>query len=477
MDNETSDLVIDKTNGCYLLPCFRKLTKASQQLCIISFGCFLDSMSDILFLSSFAVFVSIPKSTPGASNGWSTYWTSQTLSQSAEQCVAYFEFYVAGNSSSPFISRFAYNVAPEESENGLLCSDTTLGKAMQGMNYMIAARPVALVLFALVITKEALKLAGLLTMFFSDYFHDPHRFQNLETGTFMWLAVLASPRVQAVCEKVSRGRGKKDSKPALMHLLVDTVLEDVPMLALNLYLIAVGSSLPCWFIHLFEASEGNWGGGDYSEMEALHGRDACGGEDKTIFVPENVDEDDVVVRCGSWGDRDGEIVGEPVPTTCDSEWAEQSTSPFCNCEESGLGGGGFSLVMIFSLLMTALGVALKFRKLLRNLKDRHEQLEQELDEKNASQSDEAVELVDTTRAKVPAEEVTEKEKEKEKDDLADFLTSLSLNKYIDDLKKQDIDLEVLKTMTTEEMTEAGLSIGARKKIQLASSSEVGQEEV
>jgi hypothetical protein len=240
-------------------------SKEAMMIAALSFGQFMDTISDLIFLQKYRRY--------GDHEG---FWPCDSANE---------------------VGSFS-----EQNSNIAGPGDHALMKAAQFFCF---------VLFIVIILKETVKAACTASLFNHPYFHSPDNFQNLHTSPFLWLLMLSSSRVQNLAV---RSADEATEKPALLHLAVDLVSEDIPQLVVTAMFFAATSDVPCELLY-----SNTWSGRDT----------AC-----------------------SW----------KITPNCQTPVCSSSDRPgSCNSDNMNAVDG----VMIFSLLMTFVSVACKIYKAAR----------------------------------------------------------------------------------------------------------------
>jgi hypothetical protein len=80
----------------------------------------------------------------------------------------------------------------------------------------------------------------------SPHFHNPANFQTLHNSAATWLVLLFSRRWQGIA---SDSLVHEARAPAIIHILADVVVEDIPQLGFTIYLLVLGLAFPCFLAH------------------------------------------------------------------------------------------------------------------------------------------------------------------------------------------------------------------------------------
>jgi hypothetical protein len=373
---------------------------------MMSFGCFMDGISDITFLASMlsAPLWHVAKSYRHYTNkltlaGDLNGNTGDGLSEMIINIWCGGTVDVDGTDNT-------YNTDNTDTCDGLI--DT--GKYFKfdsndGPKYS-KVQVVALVLLSVVCLKESMKIVPFFHIYVSPHFHNPKNFQALHNSSVTWMVLLFSERWQEIAKD---SLDFEKEAPAIIHILADVAIEDVPQLAFTLFLLVIGLRFPCFLANLDQTDwdnlqdcskesplvlddgtvcavpgnqSGYWGAGyhtffhDNGDIEAS----VCIWEQSSSWTD---DCEDVF----SWGERF--TLGRPLPirtdmllprtditymNQCSSSFSSQSILPFCSC--NGFGGGGIDGLMVFSLLMTIISTVSKIWKLIKNIQKRHQNIEE-----------------------------------------------------------------------------------------------------
>ncbi len=369
---------------------------------LMSFGCFLDSISDITFQLSLAFIASgyyfDIRSTEKSDCGSGTCFYSISI----KECI---------------------NCDSRTTWRQFVCEDDNYCEAMMGTADKFDAgndyggkttssiNLIARILLGIVVLKEFVKLLPFLHIYVSPHFHNPANFQTLHNSSGTWIVLLFSKRWQQIA-KDSLAFEKKD--PAIIHILADVLVEDLPQFAFTVYLLVIGLQFPCFLANTDLAA---WN--DITPAASFCSKPPLALDDGTecytstfdlgsnfgssasIFFHDNGDiEEKTFCYWDYTGPDPNTALGRPgydqckekfpwdviytvelaprldltYMNQCSSPFSSQSVLPFCSC--SGFGGGGIDGLMVFSLLMTLISTAAKLWKLMSNIKKRHQNIEE-----------------------------------------------------------------------------------------------------
>ena len=288
-------------------------SKEAMMIGFLSFGQFMDTISDIMFLNKYQRY-------------GGNYFDGR--------CAGALD----GDWSSP---------------DG---DDPTLKNAQQMCSFLLI----------IVCVKESMKGICTATLFNHPFFHSPTNFQNLHTSPFLWLLMLFSSTVQDLALKSA---DEATEKPAVLHLAVDLLTEDIPQLIVSGMFFAATSDVACWKIYSLPGYGDNpWmgrSGYHYCELQPDCQTPVC--KDDGLgpdYDPHGMDQGG----------------GVEIDKTC-------SVDDFSSVDG----------VMIFSLLMTFFSVAGKVYKALKVVQLQRKQL---LTAVNTQETNDGVELASVAVAGV-----------------------------------------------------------------------------
>jgi hypothetical protein len=375
---------------------------------MMSFGCFLDGISDITFLASMvsATIWHVQSSSRDRNPDYSDPW-KVVLAKDLSDVGGYI-----GDGKG--LDQVMHWIWCDDTVDGTDTCDNIIaaGKyfkysTFSGDSPFSKIHVISLVLLSVVCVKESMKLVPFFHIYVSPHFHSPKNFQALHNSSVTWIVLLFSKRWQNIA---------KDSlvfekeAPAIIHILADVVIEDVPQLAFTLFLLVIGLRFPCFlanadqadWVHLQDCSEEpplalDDGTVCYVAENSPANTEASPGSSyfqKLVYFHDNGDIEGAVCKWKStdssgceaafgWDER-----WQLLPRTditymnqCSSSFSSQSIIPFCSC--SGFGGGGIDGLMVFSLLMTIISTGSKIWKLKTNIQKRHQNIEEAYRNKTA----------------------------------------------------------------------------------------------
>ena len=367
---------------------------------MMSFGCFMDAISDVTFLLSLA------------------FVAAQAMEARGTTVYVYdlpYDFYGESHSSrniwcdednidfgSPsFTGDYAY-FCEDIKGAGNIFEITEESGDLKASKVQIIAR----ILLGAVLAKELFKILPFFHIYVSTHFHNPANFQSLHNSSVTWIVLLFSKRWQSIakdslkCEKEA---------PAIIHILADVIIEDVPQLSFTCFLLFLGLKFPCFLANTDVAAwrdalssfYGLCGANpplmlDDGTTCSLVVADPHAHANPNILFRENGDivavekcyydyqqinsyfpstrYDQCQTKYLDRGSVPDEMVDITYMNQYSSPFSSQSILPFCSC--AGFGGGGIDGLMVFSLLMTIISTASKMWKLFSNIQKRHRNIEE-----------------------------------------------------------------------------------------------------
>ena len=211
---------------------------------MMSFGCFMDAISDVTFLLSLA------------------FVAAQAMEARGTTVYVYdlpYDFYGESHSSrniwcdednidfgSPsFTGDYAY-FCEDIKGAGNIFEITEESGDLKASKVQIIAR----ILLGAVLAKELFKILPFFHIYVSTHFHNPANFQSLHNSSVTWIVLLFSKRWQEIAKDSLKF---EKEAPAIIHILADVMIEDVPQLAFTIFLLIVGLRFPC-FLANFDAT-------------------------------------------------------------------------------------------------------------------------------------------------------------------------------------------------------------------------------
>jgi len=426
---------------------------------LMSFGCFLDAVSDVVFQASLMV----PDLPYGASDDI-RYCDSDIPFEEQEKstsCVSISFEWLTTN--GPWDSSCSFEVDGLPSTSCPWDVFSKGGSHDEVMSAVIAFQgghisEIAKYLLIVLCIKEFMKIVPFMHSYVSPYFHDPKNFQTLHNSPLSFGVILFSKRWRRIAEESVQF---ERSSPSIIHILVDVLVEDIPQLVFSIYIVVVGLRIPCFLTHdpgdhdvsnfcpktaaPFETSYSEYTsvpctGPPTSFEYKLYGTTCENREHDCVAVFSQGSIDEVLFggRCcyeapnpdanGHFGSLSwtgfGEVNGV---NSCSSKYSEQSSFPFCGCE-GGLGGGGIDGLWMFSFAMTLISTAAKTWKLISNIRKRKANIE-----KNYRQTGGArVEMTARTNySAVPQAERL--------DEMASLISSLQMKSAEDDRWRKEVE--------------------------------------
>ncbi|GMI30867.1 hypothetical protein TrCOL_g7253 [Triparma columacea] len=364
---------------------------------MMSFGCFMDGISDITFLASMAVSTAL-------------WRVSKSVSKSQGDATIELELSLRGGNLEEEVTQIEQTVFCDDGDTcgGILATGDYFNQEMSYDTSRI--QTIALVLLSIVCVKEGLKIVPFFHIYVSPHFHNPKNFQALHNSSVTWIVLLFSERWQEIAKD---SLDFEKEAPAIIHILADVAIEDVPQLAFTLFLLVIGLRFPCFLVNTDLTDWINLQDCSKESPLVLDDGTVCYVPDNynstsgstswwpamsnSIYFHDNGDIEASVCRWESswednqsfdynkrqdcettfwWDKREGLLPRTDITymNQCSSSFSSQSILPFCSC--NGFGGGGIDGLMVFSLLMTIISTASKIWKLIKNIQKRHQNIEE-----------------------------------------------------------------------------------------------------
>jgi hypothetical protein len=386
---------------------------------MMSFGCFMDAISDVTFLLSLA-FVAAPYVNFAGNHPCTVgVYDPSMVPENGHEDESYSprnlwcdEDNYEDKGPGEFTGDYAYFCEDIIGAAKIFDAGSNSGDLSTSKVQIIAR-----ILLGAVLAKELFKILPFFHIYVSTHFHNPANFQSLHNSSITWFLLLFSKRWQDI--------GKDSLKfekeaPAIIHILADVMIEDVPQLAFTIFLLIVGLRFPCFLANTDAAAwKDAWGDpnawrnpcGAVTPLALDDGTDcyvAVESDSAGTSLNPNIlfhDNGDIeaVTECdwstsqdysydasspyqqcqAKFPEHDRPIQNTKMDITymnqCSSSFSSQSIFPFCSC--AGFGGGGIDGLMVFSLLMTIISTASKIWKLIANIKKRHQNIEEAYENK------------------------------------------------------------------------------------------------
>jgi hypothetical protein len=386
---------------------------------MMSFGCFMDAISDVTFLLSLA-FVAAPYVNFAGNHPCTVgVYDPSMVPENGHEDESYSprnlwcdEDNYEDKGPGEFTGDYAYFCEDIIGAAKIFDAGSNSGDLSTSKVQIIAR-----ILLGAVLAKELFKILPFFHIYVSTHFHNPANFQSLHNSSITWVLLLFSKRWKVIAKDSLKF---EKEAPAIIHILADVMIEDVPQLAFTIFLLIVGLRFPCFLANTDAAA---W----KDTLSPLD--DLCGAitpptlDDGTIcfvFVPSSYkysgpnilfrENGDIVTvdecsysyqqtysndpsslfqQCKTkYPDPEPWSLAEEIPdqmvditymNQCSSPFSSQSILPFCSC--AGFGGGGIDGLMVFSLLMTIISTASKIWKLFSNIQKRHRNIEEAYENK------------------------------------------------------------------------------------------------